>query len=280
MSLKTVVVFVDFSPSGEARTRYAVKLCLRHGAHLVGVYVTPSGSNGNHAGSYVRGEQAIRDLIERNRTAEAAASNAAHQGFQAVTQREDIGFDFRVIRESDADEQVKFHSLHADLIIVGHPRPGGLPINWSPEDMLLDSGVPLLIVPTEWKQVAVAERILLGWNASREARRAITDSLPLLTTAESVSVVSVDAERNPRHGEVPGADVAHYLSRHGVNVIVEHAKSEGHSVAEVLQMTAERNKIDLIVIGAYSHSRSRETIFGGVTRAMLAHVKIPLLIAH
>jgi nucleotide-binding universal stress UspA family protein len=280
MSLKTVVVFVDFSPSGNARSRYAVNLCLRHGAHLVGVFVAPSGSSSNHTGSYVRGERAIRDMIEHNSEKEAAASHAARKGFTAATERENIGFDFRVIRENDADEQAKIHSLYADLIIVGHPRPGGLPANWSPEDMLFETGVPLLIVPDEWNKETVAERILLAWNASREARRAITDSLPLLTMAESVSAVLVDFDKNPQHGEVPGADLAHYLSRHGAKVAVEHVRSEGHPVAEILQMTAERNNIDLIVVGAYSHSRSRQTIFGGVTRALLANVKIPLLIAH
>ncbi|MGH6809179.1 MAG: universal stress protein, partial [Ensifer adhaerens] len=147
-------------------------------------------------------------------------------------------------------------------------------------DMLLATGVPLLIVPDTWNPDSIAERILLGWNASREARRAITDSLPLLTAAQSVSVVVVDSDGNPRHGEEPGADVALYLSRHGANVIVEHVQSSGHPVAEVLQVVAKRNNSDLLVVGAYSHSRSRQTLFGGVTRALLANVTIPLLIAH
>ncbi|WP_244519934.1 MULTISPECIES: universal stress protein [unclassified Ensifer] len=280
MSLKTILVFVDFSPSGEARTRYAVNLCLRHGAHLIGVYVAPAGWRGDRAGCYVRGQDAIRQLINQHKAEEAIASEAALECFKAVTRREDINFDFRIIRESDANEHAKLHSLHADLIIVGFPGPGGLPGNWSPEDMLLATGVPLLIVPDTWNPDSIAERILLGWNASREARRAITDSLPLLATAQSVSVVVVDSENNPRHGEEPGADVALYLSRHGAKVTVEHARSAGHSTAEVLQMAAKRNNSDLLVVGAYSHSRSRQAIFGGVTRALLANVTIPLLIAH
>lgn len=280
MSLKTILVFVDFSPAGEARTRYAVNLSLRHGAHLTGVYVAPSGWRGDRAGCYVRGQDAIRQLIEQRKSEEASASDAAMQCFKAATEREDINFDFRIIRESDANEHAKLHSLHADLTIAGFPGPGGLPENWSPEDMLLATGVPLLIVPGAWDSNSIAERILLGWNASREARRAITDSLPLLTAAQSVSVVVVDSDGNPRHGEEPGADVALYLSRHGANVIVEHVQSSGHPVAEVLQVAAKRNNSDLLVVGAYSHSRSRQTLFGGVTRALLANVTIPLLIAH
>lgn len=280
MPLKTVIAFIDFSPSGEARTRYAVKLCLRHGAHLIGVYVAPSGLSYDRTESYVRGQDAIRQLIQKAKAEVAAASHAASQTFKAATAHDDICIDFRIIRESDASECAKIHSLHADLVIVGHPNPGGLPYDWSPQDMLLATGVPLLIVPDDWNGNSIAERILLGWNASREARRAIADSLPLLTTAKSVSVVVVDSHKNPRHGEQPGADVALYLSRHGAKVVVEHIQSEGKAVAAIIQMAARRNNTDLLIIGAYSHSRLRQTIFGGVTHALLADVTIPTLIAH
>lgn len=278
MALRTILVFVDFSPAGEARTRYAANLSLRHGAHMVGVYVVPSGWRGDHASCYARGQDAIRQVIERHKTEEATASAAALHSFKALTEREEINFDFRVIREGDANEDAKLHSLHADLIIAGFPGPGGLPDNWSPEDMLLATGVPLLIVPETWDSSSIGQRVVLGWNASREARRAIADSLPLLIAAQSVSVVVVDFDDS--HGETPGADVALYLSRHGAKVEVEHTQSAGHSVAEVLQMAAKRHNSDLLVVGAYSHSRPRQTLFGGVTRSLLSNVTVPLLIAH
>ena len=279
MFLKNVVVFVDPSPAGEARTRYAVKLCLRHGARLIGIFVAPSGWQGNPADSYARGHDAIRELIERHRAEELAASDAASRSFAALTAPDDISFEFRIIRD-DATEHAKLHSLHADLVIVGHPRPGGLPEQWSADGLLLATGVPVLIVPDRWTGETIAERILLGWNASREARRAITDSLPLLAAAQSVAVVVVDPARNERHGEEPGADVALYLSRHGATVTVVQIQSDGLPVADVILEHALQHQIDLIVVGAYSHARSREAIFGGVTRSLLKKATIPILIAH
>lgn len=277
MPLKNIAVFVDLSQAGVVRARYAVELALRHGGHLIGIFVAPSGWH-DPTESYVRGHEAIRRLIDDHNAKEAAASKAASQSFNAATAREDISFEFRIIRESDADD-AKLHSLHADLVIASHPGPGGLPDNWSAESLLLATGVPFLILPDGWRAGTVAERVLLAWNASREARRAISDSLPLLT-ARSVSVIIVDPAKNLRHGEEPGADVATYLSRHGANVTVEQIESNASPIADVILNHARRNNIDLIVLGAYSHSRFREIIFGGVTRSLLRDAAVPLLIAH
>lgn len=120
----------------------------------------------------------------------------------------------------------------------------------------------------------------IAWNASREARRALTDALPLLKAAQSVSVVVVDPQDNPSHGEEPGADIAQHLCRHGVNARVEQLKSNGLAVADVIRNAAMAANHDLIVLGAYSHSRSRELFFGGVTRSLLKDILVPTLIAH
>lgn len=280
MPLKTIVVFVDFSAAGEARTRYAVKLARRHAAHLIGVFIASVDAGGDIAKSYVRGQAAIKNMIEAEDADSLKKTTSASKTFIAETSHEDIAFEFRVIRENDVADQVKLHSLHADMVVVGHPRPGGLPRNWSPESMLLATGVPFLIVPDGWKGNTVASRIVLGWNASREARRAISDSLPLLIAADDVHLVVVDADGNPYHGEEAGADIALYLSRHGVNVTVDQMRSDGASIAKILLDRAASLAADLIVIGAYSHSRHLEIAFGGTSRSLLAHVPVPLLIAH
>ncbi len=90
----------------------------------------------------------------------------------------------------------------------------------------------------------------------------------------------IDPQKNVSHGEQPGADVAHYLSRHGVTAHVEQRKSNGAPVADVIRAFAVENGSDLIVLGAYSHARSREFIFGGVTRSLLKNVTVPMLLAH
>ncbi|WP_271899215.1 universal stress protein [Candidatus Phyllobacterium onerii] len=146
--------------------------------------------------------------------------------------------------------------------------------------MLLATGVPMIVIPSTWRKAFVAEKVLVGWNASPVARRAITDSLPLLMGAQSVCVLVIDANSNARHGEEPGADTGLYMSRHGLKVTVENIRSEGRPIADVLQDMAGRNGYDLIVIGAFGHSRTRDMFFGDVTRSLLAQARVPLLLAH
>jgi nucleotide-binding universal stress UspA family protein len=280
VSIGTVLVFIDFTPAGELRTEYAIQLCLRHGAHLIGVFVAPPGWAGNAVESYVRGEAAMRRVVRQNRVEAALAEEAASLDFQAAIRREPVSFEFRVVHEQAENELAVLNSLHADLIVVGTPGPGGLPDHWSPEAMLMASGVPIIVLPSTWMKTSPAERILLAWNATAIARRAITDSLSLLKAAKSVCVVVVDADKNPRHGEEPGADIALYITRHGVKVTLKNIKSDGHSVAEAIQNTARHKDIDLIVIGAFGHSRVTSLILGSVTRSLLASAKTPLLLAH
>ena len=279
MPFKSIAVFVDATPTGEVRSTYAAGMASRHGAHLIGIFAVPSSCNGSAAESFVQGRQAVRQVIANHRSKEAAAIDAAKRSFSAICAREDISFEFRFLHEDDFNDGTALNTLHADLVIVGGPRPGGLPRDWSAEALLLATGVPFLLLPEPWKGTA-AEHIVVAWNASREARRAITDALPFLVGAQSVTVLVVDPEKNPRHGEEPGADVAQYLIRHGVKVVVEQVQSRGEPIANIIMAHAERHHTDLIVVGAYSHARTTEMIFGGVTRSLLRDATIPLLIAH
>jgi len=280
MALKSLVVFVDPTPQSEARARYAIKLAVQHDAHLIGVYIAAAAWSRNSADGFVRGPSAIREMVERHSQQEGDAAAAALKSFEALASRERLSHEFRLIKESDAKELVRLHSLHTDLVVSGHPAPGDVSTMASVDAMLMATGVPFLVVPEGWQSDAVATNVLFAWNASREARRAITDSLPLLRKAKSVAVVVIDPEKNASHGEQPGADVAHYLSRHGVTARVEQRRSNGAPVAEALRSFAEEDGSDLIVLGAYSHARTREFIFGGVTRSLLKNVTVPMLLAH
>nr|WP_244646243.1 universal stress protein [Bradyrhizobium campsiandrae] len=280
MPLKNIAVFVDVSRASLIRATYAVRLALRYHAHLVGIFVVPLGWTLDPSASFIRGRDAIRALIERQRAQEFRTTATASERFENEAGREGISFEFRMIRATDTSDDALFHSLHADLVLVGHPKPGGLPDDWSAETMLLATGVPVLIVPNGWTAGTIAENVVVAWNASREARRAITDAIPLLQKARTVSIIVVDAEANTNHGQEPGADIALYLSRHGINVMVEQVRSDGRSIAGTIMDRALLLGADLLVLGAYSHSRSREVLFGGVTRSLLKSAAIPLFIAH
>lgn len=280
MSLRSLVVFVDPTAVCEARIRYAARLAVQHGAHLIGAFVMPTAWRNDHANAFIQGGGAIKEMLERQGLAEREALEGASRQFETLADRETPSFEFRVIPDAEVADLARLHCMHTDLVVVGHPAPGGLPSSWSPEQMLLSSGVPHLIVPQDWRDRPVATNVLLAWNASREARRAVTDSMPILAAAASVAVVVVDAEKNPMHGHEPGANMAHFLSRHGVNTRVEQLQSKGEPIAEVIRRYAAEDQSDLIVLGAYSHSPKRELLFGGVTRTLLGKVTIPTLIAH
>jgi nucleotide-binding universal stress UspA family protein len=133
----------------------------------------------------------------------------------------------------------------------------------------------------EGRRRARFEKILIGWNASPEAVRAITGAAPLLQAASKVVIATVDATPSPGgHAPRPGQELAAYLARHGVTAEVRNIDGLGRTHAEALQETAIDVDADLMVIGAYGHSRAREIVFGGVTRELLANGQLPLLMAH
>ena len=279
MPFKSIAVFVEPTPAGEARILYAARMACRHGAHLIGIFMVPSIMSGTAAESFVQGREAVRQVIASHQAREAEAIEVARRTLSGVCSREDVSFEFRYLQQGDFTDNVALNSLHTDLVIAGGPRGGGLPSEWSAEELLLATGVPFLLLPDSWAGSA-AEHVVVAWNASREARRAIADALPFLVEAKSVTILLVDPERNPRHGEEPGADVARYLCRHGAKVAVEQVSSHGAPIARVILDHAQHHSADLIVVGAYSHARAAQMVFGGVTRSLLRDAAVPLLIAH
>ena len=136
------------------------------------------------------------------------------------------------------------------------------------------------VVPSGWESESIGKKILVDWNASREARRAVADALPFLVAASSVTLLVVDSnKRADRHGEEPGADIALYLARLGAHVEVEQVSSRGSPVADIILSHVASRGADMIVIGAYSHARSVEMVFGGVTRTLLTKATVPVLMS-
>ena len=147
---------------------------------------------------------------------------------------------------------------------------------------------PVLTTPSKGPHADLGRRILIAWNGSREAARATHDALPFLIAAESVVVLTVDAAGDAHS---PGANIATHLARHGVNVDLHKRTSVRHppaqarraakmNVGEVILSAAADYNADLLVIGAYGHSRLRETVLGGVTRHVLSHMSVPVLMSH
>ncbi|SDR64145.1 Nucleotide-binding universal stress protein, UspA family [Rhizobiales bacterium GAS113] len=277
MALKNIGVFIDTTPEGERRADYAAALAHQWGAHLAGIHVVSASRTEHRTDYYVLGERAIRASFAWQEAADEAVTTTVRQRFEAISAKRDVSAEFRVIRRDGPSEDLILSSLHSDLVVIGQRELHELPGYLSPERLLLASGAPILVVPSGWKSEPIAKKILVGWNASREARRAVADALPFLVAAASVTLLVVDSDkRADRHGEEPGADIALYLARHGAHVEVEQVSSGGSPVADIILSYAADHGVDLIVIGAYSRARSVEVVFGGVTRTLLKRAPIPV----
>jgi nucleotide-binding universal stress UspA family protein len=272
MAMKDIAVFVDPTPDGDDWLRFAASIARTHKARLTGVCVV---GHSRPFPSYVRGHYAIQALISNWFVSEQRCAVQKRKRFTNVVEQYKIQTNFRVVcSDTDTNRRIVLNSFLADMVVIGQKAPHGLPDGWRPEHLLSACGVPLLVVPTGWQDRMVAGRIIIAWNASREARRAIADAMPLLAAAQSVTVFAVDPS-----DDQSSIDVALHLARHGVRAKIEHVISSGASVAEVILSEASKHDADLVVIGAYSHARSTRFIFGGVTQAFLKQATIPVLMS-
>ncbi|CAN7705916.1 universal stress protein [Phyllobacterium sp. LjRoot231] len=145
---------------------------------------------------------------------------------------------------------------------------------------LFESGRPILLIPHGTKPTLRPKRVLLAWDSGVECTRAAREALDIMASAEEVHVTMVDPDTSSiANGPEPGADIAAYLSHHGINVDVDRLPSGGQSIADVLKQHATDISADLIVMGGYGHSRTREWIVGGVTRSIVDDSNLPVLMA-
>lgn len=276
---KSIAVFIDYADRSYSILEYAGWLAQQCDAHLIGIFNMGATTGGPDGFTHVRGN-AIQEEIARRRAREQQAVLEAGQRLAEVRHRRGISAEFRVLWRASEVEDAVLTSLHCDLVVIGDRRDSCLPEGVTPERVVFEVGVPVIIVPEGWEQREDVKRVVAAWNATREARRAISDALTYITMAEQTTLLVVDPDTHDgRQGVVPGLDAAHYLARHGANVNTVTENSYGRPVNEVILSVAEREDADLIVMGAYSKPRRRQLLFGGVTRSMLSGIRYPVLIS-
>ncbi|HAE27426.1 hypothetical protein HAD_16632 [Hyphomonas adhaerens MHS-3] len=174
------------------------------------------------------------------------------------------------------------NARHADIVVVRAPgKSDEQPHADMLEGVLLGGGRPVLIVPEGWTGTTVGKRAMIAWDASREATRAMHDSLLLMQDDAKVCVTTVDAKPGDTgHGAGPAWDIGAHLARHVADVEVRNEDSIGRSTAEALMDVATSFDADLIVMGGYRHSRLQQAFLPGVTRTLLSEAKVPLLLSH
>jgi nucleotide-binding universal stress UspA family protein len=282
MALKDILVHLDVTARSSTRLAVAARLAARHGAHLTGLHVIDIPSANYFYGSAMPFVPANpEEIIERMRADANAAAAPVEAAFRDCLRRDGLQGEWRLI-EGEPAATTALHARYADLCVVGQPNSS------EPQDSdaitvtaVMTSGRPVLAIPFAGDFPTIGARVLIAWNASREAARAVNDALPLLAGAEQVTVLAINPQRGlGGHGDVPAADIALHLARHGVKAEAAHTVSRDVADGEVLLSYAADVGADLIVAGAYGHSRARELVFGGVTRTLIAEMTAPVLLSH
>jgi nucleotide-binding universal stress UspA family protein len=184
-----------------------------------------------------------------------------------------------VARKGDAADVINVVARYQDLVVIR--RPGDEEPRYHNSDtldrVLLGCGRPVLVLPGTGIIERMGRRILVAWNGKRESSRAVHDAIPFLEKSEAVGIVSLD---EPRDVDLPGVELAEHIARHGISVETEIRQPVKGNTADQLLNIAREYAADMLVMGAYGHSRYREIVLGGTTRDILVHAHIPVLMTH
>ena len=278
MSYKTILVHCDASPRASRRLGVAAELAERFGAHLVGVHVREPFDSPAFVDGMMPMDALIASYQEMADTDLATAAAAFEKSVKGLH----LPTEWRV-QDGYVVDELTVQARYADLLVVGQADPDdpSMPPDDLPEAVALATGRPVLVVPRDGLVAKPGKTVLLCWNASRESARAASDALPFLVAAEQVIVLVVDPKPSASgHGAEPGADVAAWLTHHGVPVTVQREVAADSDVGSVILSRAADLGADLIVMGLYGHSRLREMVLGGASRTVLSDLTVPVLMAH
>jgi len=274
---KDIIVNLSVSKGSETVGDYAISVASMLEAHITGIAMSFVLSIPGASMGYLP----IAEIEPQQREYETAAETACDR-FSAATARAGVSAAPRLLRTSFASAASLFGHMarRFDLAIVGQTKSDGNAVEAViPESTLFESGRPMIIVPYIQKAPIKLDRIMVCWDGSRPAARAIADAMPFLERAKNVEVVIVTNERGKRD-EIDGADMGQHLARHGLEVEVTRITHGDLDVADALLSHSMDAGADFMVMGGYGHSRLREFVLGGVTRDILRTMTLPTLMSH
>jgi nucleotide-binding universal stress UspA family protein len=275
--VKDIVVNLTGGAPQEFAADYAISLATLFDAHIAGVgFIYEPVIPGSVLGGIPT------DLIEAQREENTKAAKAATDRFEAAAGRAGLSAEVRILDASVAGAADLFGRIarRFDLAVVGQARPK----EGASEELLIEgarfeSGRPVVVVPYVQTQAVTLERVLVCWDGSRPATRAIADALPFLRRAKAIDIVAVSGERG-KGSELVGTNMARHLFRHGLAVELKRVSAGDVDVPSAIRSHAAKIGADFMVMGGYGHSRLREFILGGVTRTILTSSTIPVLMSH
>jgi nucleotide-binding universal stress UspA family protein len=284
--IKDLLVHLDASDDGAHRLLLSARLAGQHGARLTGLCVRDqsvaelaalkTAELGLAPAAEVSALKALFDRATRDQLA------STRERFDSVCRAAGVSAEWRC-EDGQAARIVPRHARYADLTMIGQDRSGDDRMPYAgpvTERTLFLSGRPAIIVPGQLRPETLASRIVVAWDASRAAARAVNDAIPLIARAALTTVVTVrPIVSDDAHGEEPGADIGAHLSRHGAHVTTIELRDSGNA-GDMLLSYARQINADLIVAGCYGHSRVGEILLGGVTRRLLAQGSKPVMMSY
>jgi nucleotide-binding universal stress UspA family protein len=275
--VKDIIVNLSVTTEGSVIGKYAISVAAALQAHLTGVAfiydpVVPISGAG-----YIPA-----DVIETQREDNETAAEAAIKSFNAASDQAGISAEPLMTSASlsGAGDQFARMARRFDLAIVGQAQPDISTMEQIiGENTLFESGRPMLMVPYIQKTAFKTDNVMICWDGSRTAARALADAIPIIRKGGRVEIVIVASERG-KQDEIEGADIGQHLARHGLKVDVHRISGGNIDVGDALLSHAADSGADLMVMGGYGHSRLREFILGGVTRSIFESMTVPVLLSH
>ena len=277
MAIRDILVVFDSATTVAQLMAPVASLAATAGARLTGLYA--SGHPVEAAYGDVSGWV---QLVEAYLVAQRAEASAAEAAFRQELATRKLMGDW-LYRESDPTDTATSLSALYDLVVVGQQNPdaeatGALGLRR--EGLVLAAGRPVLMVPYAGNFSEIGRRVLVAWNGSREAVRALHDAMFVLERAEAVTVIEIQSAAAGATAHVAAADIAAALGRRGIPATVETDTAGDIGVDDLLLSRAADSAADLLVMGAYGHSRLREYVLGGASRGIFRHMTLPVLMAH
>jgi nucleotide-binding universal stress UspA family protein len=284
MGLKDLLVVLDGTARDEVKLTLAFNLARRTDAHVRGLcvleHLLPADMTfafGSYPEAWMMPEFA-RQIEAKTK----ARADEVETMFRNRLQGESVRGVWELKSDALLPSVLQF-ARSSDLVVIGQfdpDHPGPAFARTLIEDVLMASGRPLLIVPYAGHYETVGSNVLVGWSPTRESARTLHDALPLMTPKARVTVIT--AESTPSaSGALPTADAAEHLKHHDLEASAARTVlADQVTAADALLGYAADNGCDLLVTGAYGHSRTREMVLGGVTRDLLRHMTLPVLMAH
>lgn len=286
MGLKDLLVYVDRTEESLARLQLAVDLASRHGSRLTALYAREwSDEQLEERKAAEMGLISVKAIDRLDRRIEASIDRAAEEVrsvLDTLGRKHGLTTEWRCVA-GPASGRLPQYARYADLCVVGHNASADNELDdYSlSEKLLFVTGRPVLFVPPVKPFETLGRQIVVAWNSSRAAARAVNDAMPLIECAERTTVIAVNpADFIDRHGALPADQIVEHLRRHGAStklVRLEHIPAG--SIADALQAEARDLGADLLVAGAFGHPRLWEKLLGGVTRDLLDRMILPILMS-